>query len=100
MDVAVVTRVRVQPGSIDELAALFDATNRELVAGHDDWLGAWFTADRAENEVTVIARWADPDSYRRLRNSPEFQSTMARFAMMFAGPPAVSTNEILVEMSA
>jgi hypothetical protein len=56
MAFAVVTRVKVRPGSIDGLAALFDSTNRELVAGHDGWLGAWFTANRADNEVTVIAK--------------------------------------------
>lgn len=98
MEYAVVTRVKVEPDSIDELAQLFDATNRQLVAGHADWLGAWFTANRAESEITVIARWTDPASYQRLRNSPEFQSTMARFAARFTGPPTVSTNEILVEM--
>lgn len=98
MEFAVVTRVKVQPDSIDELAQLFDETNRQLVAGHDDWLGAWFTANRAESEITVIARWKNPESYQRLRASPEFQSTMARFAERFAGPPIVSANEILVEM--
>lgn len=98
MAFAVVTRVKVRPGSIDGLAALFDLTNRELVAGHDDWLGAWFTANRADNEVTVIARWRVAGSYDELRNSTEFQSTMARFAEDFAGPPTVSINEILVEM--
>lgn len=92
------TRVKVRPGSIDELAALFDTTNRELVAGHDDWLGAWFTANRADSEVTVIARWADADAYERLRGSPEFQSVMTRFADRFAAPPTVSVNELLVEM--
>jgi len=95
---AVMTRVQVEEGSIDELAELFDATNRELVADHDDWLGAWFTADRAAGEVTVIARWRKADSYERLRNSSEFQSTMAQFARRFVGPPTVSVNEILVEM--
>jgi heme-degrading monooxygenase HmoA len=95
---AVITTVRVEEGSIDELAALFDATNRELVAGHDDWLGAWFTADRETSTVAVIARWSDADSYDRLRNSDEFRSTMARFAERFVGPPNVSINEILVEM--
>jgi len=94
----VLTRVKVRPGSIDELAALFDATNRDLVAGHDDWLGAWFTANRAKSEVTVIARWRDADSYERLRNSPEFAAAMAPFAERFTGPPTVSINEILVEM--
>ncbi len=95
---AVLTTVAVQPDSIDDLAALFDATNRELVAGHDDWLGAWFTVNRATNEVTVIARWRNADSYAALRNSSEFQATMARFAEAFTGPPTVSVNEILVEM--
>ena len=98
MAFAVVTKVNVRPGSIDGLAALFDETNRELVAGHDDWLGAWFTANRADHEVTVIARWRDAQSYAELRNSAEYQSTMARFATEFARPPEVSINEILVEM--
>lgn len=94
----VITRVRVVPGSIDELAQLFDETNRELVAGHPDWLGAWFTANRETNEVTVIARWANPSSYGHLRESEDFQQIMSRFASRFAGPPDVSINELLVEM--
>ena len=40
MVVAVVTKVKVQPGSIDEL-------------------GAWFTVSRADHELTVIERWRD-----------------------------------------
>ena len=94
----VITRVRVEDGSIDELAELFDTTNRELVAEHDDWIGAWFTADRENNEVTVIARWKDPASYQRLRASEEFAATMARFAARFVDPPEVSINQLLVEM--
>jgi quinol monooxygenase YgiN len=95
---AVITRVLVEPGSIDELAALFDETNRELVASYADWHGAWFTANRETNEVTVIARWNDPASYARLRQSEAFQEVMSRFANRFAGPPNVSVNELLVEM--
>ena len=98
MSYAVITKVKVRPGSIDDLASLFDSTNRDLVAGHKDWLGAWFTANRVEGEITVIAHWRDPESYERLRNSPEFQSTMARFATEFLEPPVVSINEILVQM--
>ena len=52
---AVITRVAVEPGSIDELAALFDETNRDLVAGHDDWKGATFSANRETNEVTAVS---------------------------------------------
>jgi quinol monooxygenase YgiN len=98
MTFAVLTRVKVRPGSIDALAEPFDSTNRDLVAGRDDWLGAWFTANRAESEITVIAHWREAGSYEELRNSPEFQSTMAQFAEEFTGPPVVSINEILVEM--
>jgi quinol monooxygenase YgiN len=98
VEYAVLTRVKVRPGSIDGLAELFDATNRALVAGHDDWLGAWFTANRAESEVTVIARWRDADSYERLRSDPQFELTMALFAEEFTGPPSVSINELLVDM--
>ena len=96
--VIVVTTVEVEPGSVDDLAALFDSTNRDLVAGHDDWLGAFFTADRANSTITVIAHWRAAESYRRLRSSPEFESTMAEFATRFVGPPHVSVNEVLVEM--
>lgn len=92
------TTVPVEEGAIDELARLFDETNRDLVSGHDDWLGAWFTANRETNVVTVIAHWVDAEAYQRLRSSDEFQTTMARFAERFTGPPTVTVNEILVEM--
>ena len=95
---AVITQVKVQPDSIDGLASLFDETNRDLVAGHDDWLSALFTANRDAGEVTVVARWRDAASYEALRSSDEFQATMARFATKFVEPPRISVNEILVEM--
>jgi len=94
----VVTTVDVEPGSIDRLAELFDATNRDLTAGHDDRCAAYFTANRTTNTVTVIAHRREQASYAARRSSAEFQSTMARFATSFVGPPQVSVNEILVEM--
>lgn len=94
----VITTVEVEEGSIDELAGLFDATNRQLVAGHEDWLGAWFTADRTAGTVTVVARWRKAESYEALQASPQFEATMARFAPHFVGPPRVSVNDVLVEM--
>ena len=95
---AVVTRIKVKEGSIPELAALFEATNHDLVAGHDDWLGAWFTANHETSEITVIAHWAIAESYGVLRDSDEFKQTMSQFATKFVGPPVVSINEILVKM--
>lgn len=95
----IITTVQVEEGSIDRLAALFDSTNRELVAGHEDWLAAYFTADRSSSTITVIAHWRRAESYASLRSSDEFQSTMAAFAESFVGPPSISVNELLVEMS-
>ena len=48
--------------------------------------------------VTVIAHWREAASYEVLQSSAEFQSTMAKFAEIFVGPPQVSVNEVLVEM--
>ena len=94
----VMTTVQVAAGSVDTLAKLFDETNRELVAGHDDWVAASFTANRETNTVTVLAHWENPASYLTLRSSPDFQTTMARFAEHFVSPPTVSINEVLVDM--
>ena len=94
----VMTTVEVEPGSVERLAELFASTNRDLVAEHDDWIAAYFTANRSTNMVTVIAHWRQAASYEVLRSSTEFQSTMAKFAQSFVGPPSVSVNEVLVEM--
>ena len=88
----------MKEGSIDGLAHLFDATNRELVAGHDDWLSATFSANRESSEITVIARWASDTGYTKLRESADFQQIMGRFAAEFVAPPVVTINEVLVEM--
>lgn len=95
---AVITTVEVAKGSIPELASIFNETNRALVADHDDWIAAWFTADHAASVVTVIAHWANSESYDRLRASDDFQQTMSQFASKFVGAPSISINEILVEM--
>ena len=95
---AIITTVAVEPDAIDELAALFESTNPDLVAGHDDWLGAWFTANRETNEITVIAQWTEASSYSALRESPEFVAIMGRFSQHFVSPPRVTINEILVQM--
>jgi quinol monooxygenase YgiN len=94
----IMTTVEVESGSVDRLAELFDSTNRDLVAGHDDWIAAYFTANRSTNMVTVVAHWREAASYEELRSSAEFQSTMAKFAVSFVGPPRVSVNEVLVQM--
>jgi len=98
MTYLVTTQVSVSAEDIDDLARLFDETNRELVAAHEDWLGATFSANREIGEIRVIARWRDPQSYQKLRESEAFVDAMARFAPSFLGPPVVTVSEVLVEM--
>lgn len=98
MTYLVTTTVPVKPDAIDRLAALFDSTNRDLVAAHEGWLGATFTANRETGEVRVIARWRTPESYEVLRTSDEYSAAMAKFAPSFTGPPDISITEVLVEM--
>ena len=98
MAVVVLTTIPVEPGSIDDVARRFEETNRPLVENQPDWLGALFTASRERNEITNIAHWRSAEAYERLRTSDEFKATMATFADLFAGPPTVSINEVLVEM--
>lgn len=98
MSVLVFTTVRVAEGDIDEVAALFDATNGDLVAGHDEWLGAWFTARRDQGVIVNVAHWSTEAGYRALQTSDEFAATMARFGPFMQGPPEVVVHEVLVEM--
>lgn len=82
------TLVEVKPGAIDRLAKLFDTTNPALVATHDDWEAAYFTANRDTNVVTVSAHWRQAATYEELRSSVEFQSIMAKFAESVVGSHA------------
>ena len=99
MTVVVLTTIKVKEGSVDEVARLFEETNRPLVADQPDWLGAWFTGSRDRNEITNIALWKSADSYERLRSSERFQSTMSLFSHLLLGPPSVLINDLLVEMN-
>jgi len=98
MPYLVTTTVSVDPGAVDDLAALFDETNRALVAAHSDWFGATFSANRDTGEIRVIARWRTPESYEALRTSDAYAIVMARFAPSFTGPPEIAITEVLVEM--
>ena len=94
----VITKVQLKPGKIDEVRDLFAKTNPALVAGQSDWIEAKFTANRAENQVTVMAFWRNADSYKTFSSSAQFGQVMSQFAPFFAGQPQVTINEILFEM--
>jgi quinol monooxygenase YgiN len=95
----VVTKAQVKPGRLDQVAKLFAETNPALIEDEPDWLQAVFTANTATNELTVLAFWANADSYGAFSSGSAFRSTMSRFAERLAGPPAVTVNRILVGMT-
>ena len=49
--------------------------------------------------VTVLATWLTVAAYKRLSESVEFQRAMGSFGVLFAAPPEISINELLVEMA-
>ena len=95
---AVITNVRLKPGRIDDVREIFRRTNEALFADQDDWVDAIFTANRRDDEVTVIARWKSVDSYRAFTAGDPYKAAMAKFEPYFAHPPTVDVNEILVEI--
>ena len=94
----VITNVQLKPGKIEAALDLFAQTNPALVEDEADWLEAKFTANRDENQVTVLAFWRSADAYLRFSSSDKFRQAMAQFAPFFIKPPEVNINEILFEM--
>lgn len=94
----VMTRVKLRPGMHEKCAKIFEDTNPALVAEEADWLGARMMFEREAQIVTVLATWRNAQSYRDFSARPDFQNTMRQFGELFAGPPQVTINEVLVEM--
>lgn len=95
---AVITTVGLKPDRIDDVREMFRRTNPGLVAGHEDWVSAVFTANREKDTITVIARWKSAEAYKEFAAGDEYRSTMGEFARYFRGTPSVEINEILVDM--
>ncbi|MDH3539171.1 MAG: antibiotic biosynthesis monooxygenase [Acidimicrobiia bacterium] len=95
---AVITHVRLKPGRIDDVREIFRRSNPLLVAEEEDWVGVIFTANRKDDTVTVVAKWKNPDSYRKHAATEAYQTAMQEFARFFREPPTIEVNEILVEM--
>lgn len=94
----IMTRVKLKPETHETCARIFQKTNPGLVENEPDWLDARMVFDAETNVVTVMATWRSAASYKRLAASSEFQKTMQKFAELFASPPEISINSLLVEM--
>ena len=94
----VMTTVQLKSGKIDEVRDLFEKTNPDLVKDQTDWVKAKFTANRETNQVTVLAFWRNPSSYKTFSSSDNFKQVMSQFAPYFAGPPQITIHEVLFEM--
>lgn len=95
----VMTRVRLKPNTHEACADLFRGSNPDLVAREQDWLGAQMIFDAESNVVTVLAKWRDHQSYVRMSGTLRFQHITRRFSELFAEPPEVTVNAVLVEMT-
>lgn len=55
--------------------------------------------DRENDVITVIASWRNMVSYEALAKSAAFQAAMAQFARLFASPPEITVNDVLLDMT-
>ena len=95
---AVITNVRLKAGRIDDIRELFRRRNEALFADQSDWVSTIFTANRRNDEVTIVSRWSNADSYRTFAGGEAYKAMMTEFEPYFAHPPTVDVNEILVEI--
>ncbi|NNF10118.1 MAG: antibiotic biosynthesis monooxygenase, partial [Acidimicrobiia bacterium] len=95
---AVITHVRLKPGRIDDVRERFRRTTPPLVAEQEDWVSVTFAANRRDDEVTIIARWKNADSYRAFAAGDAYKAAMAELSQYFGHPPTIDVNEILVEL--
>lgn len=95
----VITKVKLKPGSIDACAQLFRETNPDLVRNEPDWLGARMVVDRDNDTVTVMATWRTVASYEAFSKAQSFQATIGRFQQLFASPPDITVNDLVVDMT-
>ncbi|ESR26549.1 putative quinol monooxygenase [Lutibaculum baratangense] len=94
---AVVTRVKVMPGTMDELAATFRAMHPSTVEHETEWRSARLLADRDRDLVTIVEIWHSADAYRRYASTPSFLHAMSKLERCFDGAPEVSITEVLAD---
>jgi quinol monooxygenase YgiN len=95
----VLTRVKLHAGTVEKCAELFRQSNPDIVSEEQDWHGAQMIFDSETDVVTVLAKWSDASSYRRMSDSPKFKKAMSEFGQFFASAPEVSVNDVLVDMT-
>ena len=54
--------------------------------------------DRAGNKIMVVSFWDSQADEVNLQSSSSYQEQVAKFAALFAGPPAVEVYEEAVEI--
>jgi heme-degrading monooxygenase HmoA len=94
---AVITTVTLKPGTLDNVAKMFEETYIDVVKVEKSWLSGRFTANRESNTITVMTLWTSADDYMAFRRTKRFQKTFAKFMEHFAAPPIVSVNEVLYD---
>ena len=92
-----VVRAQVQPGKLDEAAAIFRDSVSPAARQEKGFKNNYFVVDRSANKIMGFSLWESEADVVALAESGFYQEQVAKFAAVFAGPPEREVYEVLVQ---
>ena len=93
-----VVRAQVQPGKMDEAAAIFRDSVGPAAQQEKGFKNSYFLVDRSANRIIGFSLWESEADLAILAESGFYQEQVAKFAAVFARPPEREVYEVLVQM--
>ena len=96
--IAITNRLPVREGAVDQIVEQF-ANSRGSVQNFDGFVSMEVLRSEAADEVLVITRWADKESFNSWVHSPSFREAHAKgdTGGLLTGHPEMGSYEVMVE---
>ncbi len=91
---AQLVRVKVQPGKVDEAIAIFNDSVIPAAKQQKGFRNAYLLVDRSANRGIGLSLWETEADVAALATSGFYQEQVAKFAVVFAGPPEREVYEV------
>ena len=95
---AQVVRFELQPGKVDEAAAIFTNSVTPAARQQGGFKNAYFLVDRSTNKGIGVSLWESEADVAALSTSGFYQEQVAKFATLFAGPPEREVYEVAAQV--
>ena len=91
---AAITRVKVVPGKVDEVARRFRVRVPDATRGVPGFISSSLTANEAQDEVLIFGLWASQETLDAFRATPRFTELLSAFKELFVGEPEMQVNRV------